>query len=258
MALKLLTLIEEYFFELLFPVKCAACEKETGLKKKNRLVCSDCLKTLSPSADFFCPLCQAKTADARICFSCKILISGSGKNFLLDRLIYPFHYKNLVIQKIIKAFKYRFIKDLEIPLGRLVAGYFDKIGEKDNVGIQKFFDNAEVIVIPVPLHKRKFNQRGYNQSELIARKTAGYLGITPAADCLLKIKSTKDQARLKDGQRPENLKNAFVCSKPWLISGKNILLVDDVFTTGATMNECARVLKEAGAKEVIGLAIARG
>ncbi|MBI4117271.1 MAG: ComF family protein [Parcubacteria group bacterium] len=250
MTLKLLTKIKETLLELLFPVRCAACEKETGHKKKNKLICSDCLKTTRPSSDFFCPLCEAKTADGKLCFSCRILTGNSDAAFHLDRLLYPFSYKDSAVQKIIKAFKYRFIKDLDGPLGRLVISYLDKIKSK--------IDLKDTVIIPVPLHKRKFNQRGYNQSELIAAKISESLNIEAVNDCLFKIRPTKDQAKLKEDKRLGNLKNVFLCAKPWLVSGRKILLVDDVYTTGATMNECAKVLKEAGAKEIIGLAIARG
>jgi|SRR3989344_765432 len=250
MGLNLLTTAKELFLELLFPVRCAACGKETGGKRKNKLICTICLKTLSPSLNFSCPLCEAKTADGRLCFSCNLIISNTANSFYLDRLLSPFSYKGRAIQKIIKAFKYRFIKNLEIPLGRLMTGYLEKI--KDRI------DLNGLTIVPVPLHKRKFNQRGYNQSELIADKISKYLTADMVGDCLLKTRPTKDQARLKENERPENLKNVFVCSKPWLVSGKRMMLIDDVYTTGATMKECAKVLKEAGAKEVIGLAIARG
>ena len=257
MPLKLLTTAKEEVLELLFPIKCAVCEKETGGKRKNKLICTDCLKELSPSFNFYCPLCEARTSDGKLCFSCQLIIGngpaqrGNGKNpFYLDRLLHPFSYKDFKIQKIIKAFKYRFIKDLEVPLGRLMIKYLNKIKDKIELG--------NYIILPVPLHKRKFNQRGYNQSELLAVQIAKFLSGKVVKECLLKTKSTKDQAQLKEGERIGNLKNVFVCQKPESVSGKNILLVDDVYTTGATMAECARILKEAGAKEIIGLTIARG
>lgn len=250
MAFKLLTSAKDCLLELLFPIKCAVCEKETGHKKKNKLVCAECLKKMPPSLDFYCPLCEAKTIDGKLCFSCRLIISNTEKSFYLDRLIYPFSYKNPAIQKVIKAFKYRFIKDLDQPLGWLMISYLDKIKGK--------IDLKDIVIIPVPLHKRKFNQRGYNQSELIASEISGYLNIGIINDCLLKIKSTKDQAKLEENKRFGNLKGVFLCAKPWLATGKKILLLDDVYTTGETMKECAKVLKEAGAKEVIGLAIARG
>jgi len=250
MAFKLLTSARNYLLELLFPIKCAVCRKETGSQKRNKLICADCIKKISPSLDFFCPLCEAKTADGKLCFSCRIIISNTEKTFHLDRLIYPFSYKDPAVQKVIKSFKYHFIKDLNQPIGRLVTSYLDKIKGK--------IDLKDTVIIPVPLHKRKFNQRGYNQSELIAVEISKHLNIGVINDCLFKIRPTKDQAKLKENKRLGNLKGAFLCAKPWLAAGKKILLLDDVYTTGETMKECAKVLKEAGAKEVIGLAIARG
>lgn len=249
LAKELLTSAKEAFLDLLFPIKCVVCEKETE-KGKNKLICTDCLKTLSPSLNFYCPLCEARTADAKLCFSCNLIIGNTENKFYLDRAIYPFSYKDKPIQKIIKAFKYHFIKDLKIPISRLMTGYLEKIKKQINLD--------DSILMPVPLHKKKFNQRGYNQSELIVSGIAKYLNAETANDCLSKIKSTKDQASLKENRRLENLKGAFLCVKPWLVSGRKIILIDDVYTTGATMQECARVLKEAGAKEVTGLVIARG
>src|SRR3989344_875767 len=193
MALKLLTKMKDAAFDLLFPVRCAVCEKETGSKRKNRLICTDCLKTLSPSLDFYCPLCEAKTADGKLCFSCQQIIKNTGNNFSLDRLLHPFSYKDPKIQKAIKAFKYHFIKGLKEPLGRLMIFYLDKI--KTRVEL------ANSAIVAVPLHKRKFNQRGYNQSDLLADKVSDYLSVQIIKNCLIKIKSTKDQAKLKETER---------------------------------------------------------
>lgn len=246
---KLLTGLKNSSINLLFPIRCVVCKKETERKRKNKLICTECLKEFSPSLNFFCPLCEAGTSDAKLCFSC--LPPHSKNKFYLDRLIYPFSYKDRPIQKVIKAFKYHFIKDLEIPLGHLIIDYLEKI--------KKQIDLKDLILIPVPLHKRKYNQRGYNQSELIAEQIISCFEKSEIlTDVLKKEKSTKDQANLKEDRRLENLKCVFVCSKPWLVSGKKVILIDDVYTTGATMQECAKVLKEAGANEVIGLAIARG
>lgn len=247
---KLLTKIKEVALELLFPIKCAACEKETAGKRKNKLICTDCLKKLSPSLNFYCPLCEARVANGELCFSCRLLISNTENKFYLDRLLYPFSYKDPAIQKIIQAFKYRFIKSLDEPIGKLIANYLNKIMEQFNL--------EDYSIVPVPLHKRKYNQRGYNQSELIAQKISPTNTNQLVSICLVKRRATKDQAKLKENKRLRNLKDAFFCPKPWLVAGRRILLVDDVYTTGTTMAECAKVLKESGAKEVVGLAIARG
>ena len=248
---KLLTALENNFVNLLFPIKCVVCKKETSLKRKNKLICMDCLKNLSPSFNFYCPLCEARTADAKLCFSCNLILNNTQNKFHLDRLIHPFPYKDWPIQKIIKAFKYHFIKDLEIPIGRLMTNYLEKV--------KKQIDLNSLILVPVPLHKRKYNQRGYNQSELIAKQIISCFEKSEIlTDVLKKEEPTKDQASLENDQRIKNIEGVFKCMKPEKILDKRILLIDDVYTTGATMQECAKVLKEAGAKEVIGLAIARG
>lgn len=237
----------EKLLTLIFPVRCAVCEKETEGAKRNRLICSDCLKSFSASTDLYCPLCQAKSIDGGVCFSCRPTAKGS---IFLNRLFAPFSYKEAAVRRTIKAFKYDFIEGLAGPLGKLTAGYLEKI--------KKGVDFKDLIVVPVPLHRIKFNRRGYNQSELLADEISKSFDLEIAKNLIFKMRPTKDQASLEDEKRTENLKGAFVCPRPEAVSGKKILLFDDVYTTGATMNECARVLKQAGAAEVWGLAIARG
>lgn len=237
----------EKLLTLFFPVRCAVCEKETEGMKKNKLICSACLKSFTPSTSFYCPLCQAKSIDGGVCFSCLPLAKGK---FHLDRLFTPFSYKEPAIRKTIKSFKYDFIERLVEPIGRLMAKYLEKISNET--------DFKNFVIVPVPLHKLRFNRRGYNQSELVAFEISKFLNLGIATDLMAKVRSTKDQASLKEEIRTENIEGAFVCLKPEGVPGKKIMLVDDVYTTGATMNECARVLKESGAAEVWGLAIARG
>ena len=240
-------MLTEKLLTLIFPVKCAVCEKETEGAARNKLICSGCLKNFSPSTSFYCPLCQAKSLAGEVCFSC---LPAAKSKFWLDRLLSPFSYKEPSVKKMIKAFKYDFIEGLAGPIGKLMSRYLDKIKEE--------IDFKDYVVVPTPLHKIKFNRRGYNQSELIAAEVAKHLNLETASDLILKTKPTKDQASLKEEIRNENVKGAFICLKPESVSGKKILLVDDVYTTGATMNECARILKQAGAAEVWGLVIARG
>lgn len=244
---ELFTSLKEITFDLLFPLKCSACGKETEDAFKNKLICSDCLKKLRPSLEFYCPNCRAKSIDGGLCFSCTYF---KKSDFYLDKLFYPYLYNNKRIQGAIKAFKYNFIKNLDSPLAKLVINYLEKIKGKLQLN--------DCLVIPIPLHRIRFNQRGYNQAELIAKKISDFFGFDFCGDCLIKKKKTKDQVELKEEKRKENLKGVFECIKKDFVFGRKILLIDDVYTTGATMIECARVLKENGAKEVIGLVIARG
>jgi ComF family protein len=118
----------------------------------------------------------------------------------------------------------------------------------------------EILVVPVPLHVRKLRQRGFNQSELIARaalKLKSNAGLRLNADLLERRRETKSQIGLSRHQRRENIRGAFVVAKPDELDGREVLLVDDVFTTGTTVSECARVLRRAGASKVYVATVAR-
>lgn len=111
-------------------------------------------------------------------------------------------------------------------------------------------------IISVPLHKKRQLERGYNQSALVSCKIARILGIPDCSDLVKRVINTQKQSLLPGDERSRNVKNAFKVIYPEKVAGRNILLLDDIFTTGHTIDECARVLKEAGAKSVIGVVIA--
>lgn len=131
-------------------------------------------------------------------------------------------------------------------VGKLCAGvlgtYFDSI--------------PEMYFLPVPLHPIRQKERGYNQSKFISKGMVKILGGTIIENALTRDKNTVSQTTLNREERQQNVHQAFQMGRPSAISGKTIILVDDLITTGATMNECARVLKENGAKQVIGVAVA--
>lgn len=114
------------------------------------------------------------------------------------------------------------------------------------------------IIIPVPLHRSRQNERGYNQSAVLAQELAGYLNLPVVDDALLRVKRTVIQKQMDDTQRAANMKGAFAIDKTKLstIKNQNVLLLDDVYTTGATTHECAETLIKAGAKRVVILTIA--
>ena len=114
---------------------------------------------------------------------------------------------------------------------------------------QRFLDSD--LLMPVPLHPARKRERGFNQSEILAEMVSERINVPLAKGILRRIKNTKDQTNLSAEQRRENVAGAFSVSHPERISGKRIILVDDVITTGATLKECAKVLKEAGAKRIV-------
>ena len=146
-------------------------------------------------------------------------------------------------------FKYEpLVKGLALILVSLIIKHFQLLGKEPQVDF----------IIPVPAHRRKLKERGFNPAQEIAFGLARFLEKPLLTDVLNKTKQTRDQVELSGSDREKNIKGVFACQKPEIIHGKKILLVDDIFTTGATMEEGARVLKAAGARGIWGVVVARG
>ena len=114
------------------------------------------------------------------------------------------------------------------------------------------------IICSVPIHKKRMKERGYNQSELIAKEIAKNLTNTIYKKVLKKIKDNKRQSELKKEERLQNVKDVYEIQNKQIIENKKIILFDDIYTTGNTVNECSKVLKENGAKEILVLTLASG
>ena len=114
------------------------------------------------------------------------------------------------------------------------------------------------LLVPVPLHPRKQRERDFNQAELLAKKLSTKVRVNLILDNLLRIRDTTTQTSLDAKARFNNMRDSFIITDSSIFNGKKVVLLDDVFTTGATMNSCARVLHHAGVKEIIALAVARG
>ncbi len=160
------------------------------------------------------------------------------------------------LKELIHWFKYRHLPQLAQPLGALVAW-----------GIETYFGDRRIDwIVPVPLHHKRMRARGFNQAYLLAQAARSAHPIwadgelrPPAitTDALVRIRATIPQTGLKKEERRRNIRNAFTVPQPKTIRGKSLLLVDDVYTTGATVSECARVLKKSGADWVGVLSLAR-
>jgi len=154
------------------------------------------------------------------------------------------NYQDAVLKKALWMLKYQGVKQLAKPLAELVR---ERIWKK--------LETENWLVVPVPLSKNKLRHRGYNQAEMIAGELSGDV----RADILFKKFHTKSQVEVKNKEeRLANIVGSFEIKNPETIKGKKIILIDDVFTTGATMREAKKVLKEAGAKKVVGVVVARG
>ena len=167
----------------------------------------------------------------------------------LDGVIYGVDYaENPQIKSAIQQFKYRFTKELADTFGGLMA---NKLSE---LSMNKGKTN---VLIPVPLHKKRLNYRGFNQAELLAESASRKANRTNVLSCLSRVRHTNQQAKLSKTERHKNLDNAF-CVNDLNIDKESIyFIVDDICTTGATLENCAKTLKSAGVKKVYGLVIAR-
>lgn len=165
----------------------------------------------------------------------------------MDGLLSTFAYKGLV-NKVIKTYKYRYVSDLRDDLVELLVS----LGEWGPL------ENRSWIVVGTPLHKRREKWRGFNQAELLAKGVAGYCRWEYQTEVIIRQKDTTPQMSLGRKERFLNLAGAIGCGVNLAkVIGKMVLLVDDVWTTGATMRECAKVLKQNGAAQIWGLTLAR-
>ena len=163
----------------------------------------------------------------------------------VDSLYSIFEYKQ--VRKGIQHFKFDGCKNNGILLGDIMS----IVAGRENAGI---FTNKDII-IPVPIHSKKYKQRGFNQAKILAERVSVRRNIPIVNNSLVRVLNTVPQSEFDKKRRKENVKNAFVVENKKLIEGKRILLIDDIDTTGATINECARVLLQAGAKKVSGFTL---
>lgn len=235
--------IVQFIKDCLFPVFCLGCDVE-GV-----WWCSDCVKKSFSGGEFYCPVCHVKNLNGKNCYNCQAVSS-------LETVAAFFNYQeNRAVGELIKKFKYNLVTDINQLWARIIKEFLGTIWQKGDL------PNHGVLIVPVPLHNRRQRERGFNQAYLIAQNIFEVLkkdhpDIRLDDVGLQRIKFTKQQARLNRSQRLENLKGAFgwLGQKP---IDQNVILVDDVFTSGATMQECARVLRLAGAQKVYGVVMAR-
>jgi ComF family protein len=148
------------------------------------------------------------------------------------------------LREAIHQFKYRPCRALGKPLGQWMTEHIRLCADID-------------IVLPVPLHTKRLRQRGFNQALLLAHQACEALQILLSYDNLVRVRPTRPQVELTGAERIKNVEGAFAVRRPSDVLDKRILLIDDVFTSGATMNECAFALKQAGAAQVTALTLAR-
>jgi len=222
----------ELAVESFFPRRCVGCGKVGGF------LCSECLGKLPRLLPPLCPNCGRSQASGIVCPDCRqrqTEIDGIRSLFRLDE----------VIRKAIHQLKYRNLKAISPCLAELLSDYLESNSLPGEA------------LLCVPLHPRRLRERGYNQSGLLARELGKRIGMPVIEDCLIRVMQAQPQVRAVDvAERRRNVADAFVC-RDERISGKQIILIDDVCTSGATLESCAAALKSKGAASVWGLTLAR-
>lgn len=214
--------------DLLFPKRCVSCGKFGSY------ICSACFLKIDFVQYPVCPVCERQAVGGKTHPGCK-------KRFGLDGLAVACKYRGTV-RKAVQKIKYRFVFDIHKILVDLIAD-----------SIWRYSLPKNIVLVPIPLYRLRKNWRGFNQAELLAQDLAKRFGENYLCDLLVRTVDTKTQVGLSREDRKRNVKSAFGASRK--LNGENIILVDDVFTTGSTMMEAAKVLKMAGAGEVWAMAV---
>ncbi len=220
-------------------LSCRACLKNRG--SVDETVCAECWGSIRMTAPPFCGGCgRHLPAGTGRCPAC------AGRHFHYDRSFGVCRYDD-TIKELLHAFKYGGRDYLGRTLGRLLSDFYREY--------YFLFSSAEMIV-PVPLHPSRLREREFNQSEILGECLAAASGKPVAGGMLVRRTRTLPQAGLEKEDRISNVRGCFLVKDGITLEGKHILLVDDVLTTGATLSEAAKALKDAGAAEVTALALA--
>ena len=228
---------------MFLPNTCYGCKRDLPWRAREPL-CADCAAAMQTMGPLYCLRCGKPLPDGGAhCYQCR----GSKARGFKCKVIRSAYVFGPQVRGVIHAFKYADQPQL--------AGY---LAEKMNEQWDKYVDLAEAdCLIPVPLHRKKYKQRGYNQSELLARQLARLRGLSLDTTSLIRSRNTPSQTQFGREGRLQNMSGAFTCVNPQDVKGKVILLIDDVATTGATLEGCAEALKAAGAKKVMAYTFAR-
>ncbi len=234
--------------------RCAVCLTPFSPKNSSDLLCAECAEQLRPRLGGYCPQCGAvfplETGEPHLCAEClrrragaehtrpweRVLFYGAYDG-LLRRLLLDFKYKDrLSHQRLLRTLARRAL-ELRLPVMRPEQRQWD-------------------LIVPVPLHVRRLRTRGFNQSLVLARAVSRMLSCPLRPSALQRLRDTRPQFNLPPGERVSNIKNAFAADAAQ-VRGAAVLLVDDIMTTGATVNEAARCLRRAGARRVDVFVLAR-
>jgi len=230
---------------LFYPALCQVCGKKSG--QPDQVLCEDCLKKIKKRLPPFCIKCGRQLPGEPglmgKCPDCKKI------DPYYDRALSAFCYEG-ILKNLVHDFKYKKLTSLVREFVELTLDFMNTHGMDKNIDL----------ILCIPMHPARLLKREINTSHILARALAKKLDIQYSSKILKKGKNTPPQSRLKRNERMNNIKGSFSLRKKGkaIVRDKNILLVDDLFTTGSTVNECSRVLKEASSGHVEVITLARG
>lgn len=234
--------IKKGLLDTIFPIFCAGCKKEGDW------LCKECAGSILPAEKQFCPLCGKVREFGKVCGPCE-------EKSALSSVISCGYYHNPVLRETIGALKYNNAKKIIPQIEKIIIQFTEKYEFNNLWGTVPH----NILLVPIPLHKRRLWQRGFNQAEVIAEILSRNFNLKIRNNILKRKVYTGEQAKMRDNERVENVKDAFALLNKKEIIGKSIILVDDVYTTGSTMQECAKIIKTGwGVDKVHGFVLARG
>lgn len=230
--------------DIVYPKRCLACKNTIDVSTIDNLICTQCWAKIKRNLPPFCHSCGRRLKKSA--FTKNICPTCIKVRLHFDRAFSPCVYEGW-IKELIHEFKYNNKDYLGFPLSRLMIDFIREY----NLPMH-YLD----FIIPIPLHKTKWREREFNQSEILSKYIAKEFKKDLFTDLLLRHRHTKTQTDLELNQRFSNVKGSFLVTRKGDLKDKNLLLVDDVLTTGATASEAARALKDAGANIVFVLTLA--
>lgn len=234
--------------DFVFPAECTYCHKFSG-DDRVAIFCQSCWDKIAIISGPVCPQCgQPYVSEVALqktphfmCGACRT------RKIFFDRAVTTAYYET-VLKEAIHQFKFNHKTGLGKHLAQLMIDHLS-----EELAISQYH-----AILPVPLHKIRQRRRGYNQSAILARHIARHYQIPLIVNNLVRIRYTDSQALLKGQKaRQANVKNAFRVTHPTSLCDKHVILIDDVLTTGATVNECSKTLKEAGVKSILVFTLSR-